>query len=324
MTTINTCACGRATAGAHMCERCARTFSFALANTAAGYLDLDLVAGKHTRFGDTNTGGRVIGKTMPLPVDPRFTDRYKIIELPDGSTETIGKGSKLRLDVETVVASWANRVAREHPPTEGATCAEHCLHTSCADTRTRALPEHRTLTAAIVYLSRHLRWILTHPWCSEMLADFLHLERRINDMTDRPPETWYAGKCSAVVTLDDETFECQRELYARVDKGFMVCTGCGTRHDITGRREVLLREAQDIHVTATEAAQALMSWTDYGGTETKLVDRIRKWRDRDRLEVQSLTSLRGQDRHLYRLGDIQALLIEHAQTQQSKRVGAHP
>jgi hypothetical protein len=102
-----------------------------------------------------------------------------------------------------------------------------------------------------------------------------------------------------------------------VDSGTITCPACGTEHDVASRRDFLLAEAKDYQVTATEAAQALLAWTDYDGTETKLVDRIRKWRDRGHLEVRDVTSLSGRDRHLYRLGDIQVLLIGDAQDAQT-------
>lgn len=290
MTHTNECACGRPTAGAHLCDRCSRTFSYALVNTAAYTLELDTVAGKQTRYGDPAGGTTAIGKEQPLPVDGRFLDRA-----------AKGKGTKLRHDVDITVTAWVDRVTPHAPPPENAT----------------------TVAARILHLSRQLRWILRQPWCAEMLADFLGLERRLTTIVDRPPDTWYAGKCTAPIVIDGETYECQHELYARVDKGFIDCPGCHARHDVGARRDFLLTEAQNYHVTATEAAQALIAWTDYDGSITKLVDRIRKWRDRDLLEIQDVTELRGKDRHLYRLGDIQQLLIDAAQQQQqTKRVAA--
>jgi hypothetical protein len=327
VTATNKCACGRPTAGAHLCDRCSKTFSYALVNTAVYYLELDTIERKGTRFTDPAGGSAAIGKTQPLIVDDRFLDNYKVIEHEDGKTETVGRGSQLRSDVETVVRAWARRVAAPFPPIPGPVCADACLHVSCANIRrahAHQLPESHEIPALVAYLARHMPWILRQPRCTDMLADFLHLERRLTRMVDRPPATWYAGKCSARLNTDDNGAPelCETELYARVDKGFIDCPGCRTRHDVTERREILLREAQNIHVTATEAAQALISWTDYDGSTEKLVDRIRKWRDRGKLEdVDMIPDLRNRDRHLYRLGDIQALLIETAQQRQAKRVG---
>lgn len=302
-TATNVCACGKPTAGAHLCERCTRTFSYALVNTLAYYLELDTVERKATRFGDPAGGTRTIGKSQPLIVDHRFIENHRTYQDPDTKrTITVGQGSGLRAAVETTITTWTDR------------CTPH--HTD---------PAPATISGSIAWLAHHtrFRWILRQPWATDMLADFLTLERQLTRMIDRPPDNWYAGKCSAPLPPTDTNPHpgiCERELYARVNSGFIDCPGCKTRHDVGERREILLREAQNILVTATEAAQALIAWTDYDGSETKLVDRIRKWRDRDRLEVQDVTELRGQDRHLYRLGDIQALLIESAQQQQAKRV----
>jgi hypothetical protein len=138
-------------------------------------------------------------------------------------------------------------------------------------------------------------------------------------MVDRPASRWYAGKCSAT---DETGNSCPAELYANTEKGRIVCPACETEHDIATRRDFLLAEAKGYLVTATEAAAALMSWTDYGGTEERLVDRIRKWRNRGDLEVADVTSLHGRDRHLYRLGDIQDRLVKHAQREQERAIGA--
>jgi hypothetical protein len=138
---------------------------------------------------------------------------------------------------------------------------------------------------------------------------------------DRPADKWYAGKCSTTTMGDPDNpsvGSCGVELYAREDRGWIDCPGCGVRHDVAERREFLLIEARDYLVTATEAARALLAWTDYDGTETKLMDRIRKWRDRESLDVADVTSLQGRDRHLYRLGDIQDLLVGDARNTQDR------
>jgi hypothetical protein len=146
-------------------------------------------------------------------------------------------------------------------------------------------------------------------------------------MVDSPPERWYAGRCG--YTEDDLTAAihgrkpatCETELYAIAEKGTITCQGCGIQHDVGERRDFLLEEAKDINVTATEAAGALMAWTDYDGTTKKLIDLIAYWRDNDALDDHGVTEVNGQWRKVYRLGDVQDLLIQHAQREQERRIG---
>ena len=172
----------------------------------------------------------------------------------------------------------------------------------------------------IHYIARQYRWILTQPFAAAMMDEFLDLERRLKRMVDSAPSRWYAGRCTTPTGDADNV--CTAELYATTDRGTITCPGCGTRHDVASRRDFLLNEAKDYLVTATEAAGALLAWTDYDGSETKLVDRIGKWRDRRRVETHGTVKVAGRDRDLYRLGDLQDLLVADAQTQQTKRIGA--
>lgn len=303
--TTNTCTCGRPTAGAWLCDRCQRTFAVAIANIAAYWNDLDTVETKRTRYGSSTSIRGSIGKSQPLPPDGRFLDRT-------------GRGTQAKWDTWNTVVAWCRTVMEESPRRFGPVCALPCLHTSCAAVRRTAWPRN-TISGMCAYLDRQFRWIVREAWAPDMLDELLDVERRLVRLINRPADRWYAGKCSAT----DETGNyCPTELYATVDRGTVTCPSCDTRHDVAERRDFLLAEAKDYLVTATEAAGALLAWTDYDGTETKLIDRIRKWRDREKLEVRDVTSLQGRDRHLYRLGDVQELLVEHAQREQRRRIGA--
>lgn len=314
-----TCHCGTPTSGAHLCERCARTLRHALINVGVYYGDLRTVATRRTRFGTGPATKGSTGKSQPLPVDMRFLDAGPPPEDDKSSRPrpaTIAAGTQLRWDTWNTITSWCRTVMEHRPQLYGPSCPT-CLHLSCAQIHRRRWPTN-TLGTKIEYLARQIQWILAQPWVSELLDELLDIERRLAWFVDRPADRWYAGKCSAT----DEHGQCLVDLYARVDRGWITCPGCGTRHDVSHRREILLHEAKKYLVTATEAARALIAWTDYDGSETKLVDRIRKWRDREKLEVREVTSLSGKDRHLYRLGDIQELLVSAAQAAQSKCIGA--
>ena len=317
-----TCDCGRPTSGAWLCAGCQRTLRWAFVNVATYWVDLGTVERKETRYGSSGYSKGSIGEAQPLPVDMRFVSGPAHAARHGAQ---MAPGSKLRWDAWDTVVAWTRTVMAEQPPMEGPTCAT-CAHPTCRQIHARRWPEQPRTTTFIAYLTRQFDYIVRSTWAPQLLDEFLNLEQRLKRMIDRPADRWYAGKCRArYLVIDGEKIselDCDAELYATTDTGTIKCRVCETVHDVAGRREVLLDEAKDQLVTATEAASALIAWTDYDGPEHKLVDRIRKWRDRDHLDVADVTSLHGRDRHLYRLGDVQALLIEHAQRRQQRRIGA--
>ena len=296
MTQQQTCHCGTPTAGAWLCDRCVKTLEVAFVNVPAYYGDLDTLRRKQTRYGDGGRSG--IGKAQPLIVDGRFTDRT-------------GDGSRIDDETRNTVTTWCRMVMDEQPQMAGPYCRTACLHTSCAALFRKRYPRD-TVQSMGAYLLRQLRWIIREEWAEEILDEFTDLENRLRRIVDRPAEKWYAGKCSSEVDVDGETVTCAADLYARSERGFMDCGACGTRHDVSKRRDFLLREAREVSVTATEAAGALMAWTDYDGSLEKLTDRIRKWRDRDQLSTHGSIRVSGQMRDLFRLGDIEVLLMRKA------------
>lgn len=294
--------CDTPTAGARLCETCTKTLAYALANVSAYYEDLTTVATKATRYGSGVATRGSIGKEQPLPADGRFLD-------------LTGDGTEVRWGVWNSVAAWCRVLMEESRRAFGPTCGGPCLHLTCAAIRRTAWPRN-TLRSQVAYFDRQFRWIIRAEWADEFLDEMLDNERRLRKLIDRPVDRWYAGKCS----VGTDEVHCTAELYALAGAATVTCPACGFEHDVATRRDFLLKQAREYLVTATEAAQALLSWTDYEGTEGKLVDRIRKWRDRELLDVADVTSLNGRDRHLYRLGDVQDLLVKSAQREQAKRV----
>lgn len=312
MTETAKCDCGRPSSGAWLCTSCATTLAYAIANVAAYHDDLDTVAARETRYGDGQPtgGGRTIGKTQPLPIDMRFA----------GSE----KGTRLRDETRASIVGWVRILTEEQNPHAGPTCdvvrprrrghrqapATTCEHLSCRTIRRTCLPAD-TVRSMCHYLDRQHAIIEWSQWAPEMLRDLLSLERRLRRMVDRPPDTWFAGVCS-----------CKERLHATPGRPTVTCRACGLQYDVAQCRTALLKEAQEYLVTASEAAWALLVWTDYAGSERKLVDLIRKWRDRERVQTRGTALVSGRDRDLYRLGDLQALVIEHAQYEQERRLAA--
>lgn len=302
-----TCECGQPTSGAWLCDDCTKTFRYALPNVAYYYTDLGTVERKQTRYGNTGATKGSIGKTQPLPVDLRFA----------GTKPDEAPGTQLKYDTWATVVAWCRTVMEDQPERRGPTCDSHCLHVSCAHIRRSRWPRN-TITSMVNYLARQFSYILSQEWAPIMFDEFLDLEKRLTRMVNRPADKWYAGRCG----VGDEHGTCETELYATADKGTIECKGCGITHDVGERREFLLKEAKEYHVTATEAAAALIAWTDYDGTTKKVIDLIAYWHEKGALEDRGVTEVKGQWRKVYRLGDVQDRLIEHAQREQQRRLKA--
>lgn len=316
-----TCRCGKPTAGAVLCDDCQTTFRYAIVHVGVYLDDLGTVARKQARYGSAGATKGSIGKAQPLPVDLRFVSGNPINDKRT-SPATLAPGSQLRWDGWNTVVAWCRTVMEEQPELHGPICEGDCLHVSCAAIRRRRWPRN-TVASMVRYLSRQFRWLAREDWSPVMLSEFLDLERRLTRFVDRPADKWYAGRCGVTVSSEEgeETY-CPAELYASEDRAVIDCPACDIRHDVAERREVLLKEAKHVLVTATEAASALIAWTDYGGSADKLVDRIRKWRGSGRLEDCGNVTVGGKERSLYRLGDVQGLLIEAAQAEQERIVRA--
>lgn len=302
MTTAKACQCGRPTAGAYLCQRCTRTLDVALVNIAAYWADVETVQTKRARYGDNLATKSSIGKAVPLPIDARFS----------GITT---RGTAAKWDAWATIVAWCRVVMEEQPQLSGAACVS-CLHVSCAAVRRRRWPSANTIPAMCIYLLRQRRWLEQEAFASDVLDELLHVEKTLRRLIDRPADRWYAGRCS----IADEHGVCEVELYAVADSTEITCPGCGFVHDVASRRQFLLDQSDDYLVTATEAADALVSWTDEATSSSALHARIRKWRERDQLTVRGHAIVYGKDRPLYRLGDVRVLLVASAQRAQSRRV----
>lgn len=294
------CTCGRETAGTVLCSYrdgdgkqagCATTLAYAVANIAVYYHHAHPDDHRQLGGGDPvkTWEGHIVGGTPTMP-----------------ATQT-------RWDSWATVVAWC-RVHMEElgPAPAGDVCEGSCLHAHCAAARRLAWPTS-TVPSMAHYLARQHRWTINQHWAPDMLNELLDTEERLRRLVDIPAPRWYAGRCMVDLLVDDVVTYCQAELYATTERGTIHCPACGITHDVAERRDYLLAEANDQLVTASSAAAALAAWTDYDGSPAKLTKRISAWRDDDRLEVRDVTTLHGRDRHLYRLGDIQDLLVQHMQ-----------
>ena len=318
------CTCGRETTGTVLCEYvqdgkpagCATTLAHAVANISVYYAHAHPIDHRQLHGGQP---------------DPTKRWAFEVDGRPVGGVVTM-PATQTRWDAWATVVAWCRIHMEQRRDLRGPTCADACLHTSCAEIRRRAYPGN-TVTSMAHYLARQHRWTISQPWAPVMLDELLDVERRLRRLVDIPAPKWYAGRCGVELDVagklqhalhggDPDALYCEAELYASTERGTIDCPMCGIEHDVAERRDYLLAQAADELVTASTAAAALVAWTDYDGDPGRLTKRISEWRDRDRLEVRDVTSLAGRDRHLYRLGDIQLLLAGHVRRKQSREVNA--
>lgn len=200
-------------------------------------------------------------------------------------------------DLVIVLQTWTSRLQREHPGWR---------------------PPGHTVTAHAEWLRARVDHVRNHADGAQLADELARITDRATRLVDRPPERWYAGVCSA--PTDDG--DCAQDLYAATSAGLVPCPRCKTVHDIAKRRAVLLHAAEDVLATASEAARAIVVWSDYERGETRLVRRISAWADRRRIAVRGHRSERGRQRPVYRIGDILDLLA--GDTHESNTNGRPP
>lgn len=197
----------------------------------------------------------------------------------------------LARDMHQVLGSWALLLAEERPEW--------------------TLPRDDTADLSRWLLCR-LETIRCHVAGGECVDEVRRLRGRVMRTIDNPPDRAFIGPCSAGDPDSDHV--CPTHLYAVVGMPHATCPTCDTTHDVATRREHMLREAEDTLVTASEAAAALAAWTstDDDRAHKRLVDRIRRWADRERLETRGHVDVLGRQRTLHRLGDILDLIAKEA------------
>ncbi len=154
--------------------------------------------------------------------------------------------------------------------------------------------------AAAAWLHHHTDWLRGDPSAGDV---FNRIERAVIDAEHAcvpPAPRWYAGPCD----------HCHHDLLAEADThghprfDTITCEHCGTRHDVEGRHEYLIRQARLQHITATTA----LSWT-----HMLLGKRIPRgtwdsWVARRRITPRDI----DRDGHpLYRFGDVERLARDH-------------
>lgn len=155
---------------------------------------------------------------------------------------------------------------------------------------------------------RRLRRALSDARCPELdraLREILEAADRVIDIpTDGTLWPW--GACMAR--------GCPERLWAPAAAQAVACPRCRTLHtDMAERRAWLAETAADRLVSASLAGAWLAA--RHGGDETRIAARIRKWAERGRVTAHAVDpdeadDVDGRTASLYRLGDVEALLVD--------------
>jgi len=155
-----------------------------------------------------------------------------------------------------------------------------------------ALPttvDRDVISDAARWLLEHEGAVRHHPAADDLCEEITNAVWGAVRAIDRPPDRVFAGWC------------CGAVLYARPGATSATCRWCETGHDVRGQRDLLLRQLEDRHETAADAARIL------GALGVKVNPRaLSVWAGRGRL-----ARTEGR-RPTYRLGDVVAVVAETA------------
>jgi hypothetical protein len=129
---------------------------------------------------------------------------------------------------------------------------------------------HNASTAAAAHMLMLIPEIRRHPAVDELVDQVADAVRQARHAVDRPADRQYLGQC-LVPSPDEEGREvtCLADVYAKPTASQAKCI-CGVTHDVTERRDWLLRQAGDRLFSVKEAAQLVGSYGDLRITESTI------------------------------------------------------
>lgn len=318
------CKCGRRLHGTTICNHCVTTLETCLVSIADHYRDLETLRTKRARFGGSATKGS-LGRTIPLPIDPRFVD-------------PTGIGSEVDFGVRAEMVAWAKVVLEDHPPLAGPAC-RHCKHATCASIKRRRHPADNVPSVAH-YLAGMAPSLIAETWVEDMLDEMLDTEKRIARLLDRPTTRWYAGICGTVIEAprphdgrscacgchngadypcdvpggcgseqaEVDGVTCTARLSAEPDDPFVRCRECGVTYTVADRRPVVLAEMRKQAAPVETIVQAALTLTRQSEGAAVLAARIRQWASRGAIIKVGERTVRGRPRPTYQVGVVLDLL----------------
>ena len=287
--------------GITLCGRCRTTAYYALANIGSYYADLDKIptAGVRRR---SNTAADPTGIAAARII------RDPVTEIDDKTVATLG--------------GWADCLPGRHP---------------------------RAVSDLVPWLTERLDKTVTNEWAARYLAELKALEKSLGMVAARADTGEYVGVCGNVLAAEQVHDErtcacachsgldlecdvpggcgreyavlppelCDRPLYARRDAGWVPCL-CGARWDVRGRRQQLVRDAEEELAPVAVIAHLAALWIGEPSVG-KVESRINLWAHRKKIHHVTTKVIDGRERKVYRVGDVLDLLAATPSKSESPR-----
>lgn len=169
-------------------------------------------------------------------------------------------------------------------------------------TTDRSIPatDHNTeaeqVTAHCRLLAKHLTTISATEWAGVLVRKLSEHEAILRDLTEEVAPGWYAGSCG----------QCGASTYVIRGLTWVKCRTCGVTTYARDHLKTVLDEASDWVARPRELARAIVALVNDEDSETRLLERIKKWSQRGKIQSYRKTDDDGDEvgpKH-YRLGDI--------------------
>jgi hypothetical protein len=236
-------------------------------------------------MGGGNVGTTSRSSDRPLPWDQRASESL------DQLTRSL--------------AAWARVVVEQRRTHGGPACEGMCQHRSCWQV-SRLTPPANKAPSLATFLLGHVDWLRRHIFAELIVTQIVDATAKVGHVIDRRPDLRYAGPCGKPLDDDPNGARCTEDLYALRKAKHVTCRACGEKTETEPRFAWLVETARDQLATASVLADALADLLGQKITSSM----VRSYAFRGRLLERGLT----RDGYpLYRVGDLEDLLIEDAQ-----------
>lgn len=273
-----------------------------------------------------------------LPVYYRNLARWQLPNRPNGSVASPGSWMLRQGDAsgpDRIIHAiddtldqlliWANLLVDARP------YLARLLDRLSAARAAKTIDDSQTVAWLCAGFLRHLTSVATLDWSGEFVRKLDHLYQRLQRMSAVSLPGWYAGACRhcglpTYVVPGMTWVKCKTIVLQGVDdndRPIYEDIGCGATTHAGDHLDVILNEARDWVARPKEICGALVALLPTEPSVAKLYERIKKWRQRERIEpidrlgYNSDLDYAGErySPKRYRLGDVLDLLRVEGDTQ---------
>lgn len=262
------------TNGLSLCAHCQQTLREGLVNVSAYYGDVDNIQpGQRVKV-------RSAYQSTPPPETKASTD--KISDALDHAANIIG--------------GWARNLCDDRPQVGEMPTS---VQTVCG------------------WLESYVSSIACLEWGGDCLAEISDVEHMLRRILDKADTGQFAGTCGNELGREEIGGEvypilCERGLYSTKSSTWVRCPECGRTWDANERRKVMRTQAEDRVAPTRVLARIAVGMTDEI-SEERLIRRIEKWVEKERLLSAGSRYLDGRLRKVYRIGDVIRLIEQEQQ-----------